>query len=394
MSRKLNPPFRAEHVGSLHRPKALREARVRLLGGLSAKGRPGDHGNEELRRIEDDFIREAVKLQESVGLRTITDGEFRRQTWLGDFLGCMSGMNLTIAAAKDPGAKSGFRSDERIGKSTTEDVENVRVEFTVTEPIRWKQSVNVEPFRFLNSITSGVAKVTIPAPANFYFFGGRDCIDRRVYPDLGAFWADLSEVYRKEIQILTDAGCKHIQIDDVVPAMLCDPGHVARVRQQGDDPKAILSGNTECINRALKGRDEDLLVSVHMCRGNRHGHFMAEGGYEPIADYLFNHLEVDNWYLEYDSPRAGSFEPLRFMPADRTVVLGLMTTKRPELEPIDELRRRVDEASRRIPLERLSLSPQCGFSGDMMSDVMSIEQQTRKLERLVEAARAIWPDAG
>ena len=393
MTTKTQPPFRAEHVGSLHRPKALRDARLRLLGGPGAKGRPADHVNEELRRIEDQCVREAVKLQEAVGLRTITDGEFRRQTWLGEFVGCMTGMDISISVVKDAASRTGFRSDERIGKSTTEDVENVRVEFTVTGRIRWKQSVNVEPFRFLSSITNGVPKVTIPAPANFYFFGGPQCIDRKVYPDLAQFWSDLSDVYRKEVQVLVDAGCRHIQIDDVVPAMLCDPGHVAKIRERGDDPQAILSANTECLNRALKERHDDLLVSVHMCRGNRHGHFMAQGGYEPIADYLFNALEVDNWYLEYDSPRAGTFEPLRFMPADRTVVLGLMTTKRAELESVDQLRARVEDASKFVPLERLSLSPQCGFSGDMMSDVMSIEQQKRKLERLVEAARAIWPDA-
>jgi 5-methyltetrahydropteroyltriglutamate--homocysteine methyltransferase len=392
MAIRSTPPFRAEHIGSLHRPKALREARVRLLGGLSAKGRPGDHGNEELRRIEDDFIREAVRLQEDAGIRTITDGEFRRQTWLGEFLGCMSGMELSIRFDKN--ASSGFKSDERKGKSTTEDVENVVFEFLVREKIRWQRSIHLEPFRFLKSITrSGTPKVTMPAPQNFYWFGGRASIDRNVYPDIGEFWADLADVYRREIAVLVEAGCSHIQFDDVVPAMFCDPSLVAKFKARGEDPQQVLAANVACLNEALRGRPESLRVSMHICRGNRHGHFVAEGGYDPVADYLFNNLNIDNYYLEYDSPRAGSFEPLRLMPKDRTVVLGLVTTKRAELEPRDELRRRIDEAARYVPLERLALSPQCGFSGDMMSDVMSVEQQAAKLRHVVETARAVWGEA-
>lgn len=392
MTIKRNPPFRAEHIGSLHRPKALREARVRLLGGLSAKGRPGDHGNAELRSIEDGFIREAVKMQEDIGLRTITDGEFRRQTWLGELLGSFTGMELSIRFDKN--AASGFKSDERKGKSTTEDVENVVFEFLVKDKLRWTRSINVEPFRFLKSATTrGTPKVTLPAPQNFYWFGGRACIDQAVYPDIAEFWSDMAEVYRCEIAALVEAGCSHIQIDDVVPAMFCDPDLVAKFKARGEDPQQVLSANVACLNRALAGRPESLRVSLHICRGNRHGHFVAAGGYDPVADYLFNNLEIDNYYLEYDSPRAGSFEPLRLMPKDRTVVLGLMTTKRAELEPMDELRRRIDEAARIIPLERLALSPQCGFSGDMMSDVMSVEQQQEKLRHLVKTAKAVWGDA-
>jgi 5-methyltetrahydropteroyltriglutamate--homocysteine methyltransferase len=366
---------------------------MRLLGGIKREGGFGRHDNAELRTIEDKCIVDIVKLQEEVGLRTITDGEYRRQVWLTEFLSSLDGLTMTLKIA--PGKGTGFRSDERQGKSKTEDVENVRVEYRVERPIRWVGSANVDAFKFLQSVTKGVPKVTIPAPQDYYFMAGsgRAQIDRQAYPDLSGFWDDMATAYKSEVDALVAAGCTHIQFDDVVNACLCDERHVARLKAEGEDPDALMAAYVKSLNRALAGRPDSLTVSMHICRGNRHGHYIAEGGYDHVADYLFNNLEIDNYYLEYDTPRAGSFEPLRLMPGDKTVVLGLVTTKRAELEPIDALRRRIDQAAKYMPLDRLALSPQCGFSGDMMSDVMSIDQMKRKLALVVETADAVWGSA-
>ena len=390
---KTKPPFRAEHVGSLHRPQALRDARTRLLGGLRREGGFGKHNNAELRQIEDRYITDVVKLQEDIGLHTITDGEYRRQVWLTEFISSLDGLDMSLKIV--PGEKTGFRSDERQGKSKTEDVENVSVQYQVGRPIRWVGSSNVDAFNFLKSVTKGVPKVTIPAPQDYYFMGasGRALISQEAYPDLRKFWDDMAAAYKCEIDALVAAGCTHIQFDDVVNACMCDERHVARMKAEGEDPQVMMAAYVACLNNALAGRPETLTVSMHICRGNRHGHYLAEGGYDHVADYLFNNLEIDNYYLEYDSPRAGSFEPLRLMPKDKTVVLGLITTKRAELESMDDLRRRIDDAGRYIPLDRLSLSPQCGFSGDMMSDVMSIDQMKQKLELVVRTAHAVWGSA-
>lgn len=388
---RTRPPFRAEHVGSLHRPAKLRQARAQFLGGLGKVGKFGRHDSKELRAVEDECIREVVRLQENVGLRTITDGEYRRQIWLSEFLGSLGGIELTLQGTS--GSATHFRADERHGKSTTEDVENVRIEFHVNQPIRWTGSVNVDAFKFLKAVTHGTPKVTIPAPQDYYFFGGRACVSRTVYPEIQRYWSDLSAAYAREIETLVQAGCTHIQFDDVVNACLCDPAHAGRLKASGEDPDQLLRDYVDCLNAALAGRPATLTTSLHICRGNRHGHYMAAGGYDPVADYLFNHLDVDNYYLEYDTPRAGSFEPLRLMPRHKFVVLGLVTTKRPELENPDDLRRRIDEAAGYFPIEQLGLSPQCGFSGDMMSDVMSIDEMTRKLELVVGVARSVWGEA-
>jgi 5-methyltetrahydropteroyltriglutamate--homocysteine methyltransferase len=287
----------------------------------------------------------------------------------------------------------GFRSDERKGKSTTEDVENVRIEMRFGDKVHWAGSANLDGFKFLQSITTGVPKVTIPAPQEYVFMGGLTPVNAVAYPDRELLWADLSAAYRQEVAALAAAGCRHIQFDDVVNACLCDPTHVERLRADGGDPDKFMAAYIKCLNQALEGHPDSLTVSMHICRGNRHGHYIAEGGYDRVAEYLFNNLAIDNFFLEYDSPRAGSFEPLRFMPADKSVVLGLVTTKRPELEPKDELKRRIEEAARFMPWEHLALSPQCGFSGDMMSDVMSIDQMKRKLALVVETAHEVWDDA-
>jgi 5-methyltetrahydropteroyltriglutamate--homocysteine methyltransferase len=391
MASKRRPPFRAEHIGSLHRPRELRDARAKFLGGLGREGGFGRHRSEELRKIEDQHIRNVVKLQEDVGLQSITDGEYRRQIWLSEFLGSLGGIELTLQGTSS--SATHFRSDERHGKSRTEDVENVRIEFHVKDKVRWTGSVNVDAFKFLKSIAHGVPKVTIPAPQDYYFFGGRECVSRSVYPDIEEYWRDLGLAYAEEVKALAAAGCTHIQFDDVVNACLCDPAQVAQLKARGEDTDALLRNYIACLNGALANRPDDLTVSLHICRGNRHGHFIAEGGYDVVADYLFNNLDVDNYYLEYDTPRAGTFAPLKFMPADKTVILGLVTTKRPELEDPDQLKRRIDEASKFIPLNRLGLSPQCGFSGDMMSDVMSIDEMKRKLELVVRTAHSIWGEA-
>jgi 5-methyltetrahydropteroyltriglutamate--homocysteine methyltransferase len=387
-AKTLTPPFRAEHVGSLHRPQALKEARGKILGGLNRVF--GRHNNQELTRLEDDFIRDIVRLQEELGLKTITDGEYRRQVWLSEFLSSLQGLTMSLQIV--PGAATGFRSDERLGKSKTEDVENVRVGFEVKEKIRWIGSANVDAFQFLSSIVGpqSIPKVTIPAPQEYYFFkAGPDAI-RGVYKDADLFWADMAAAYKQELGALIAAGCRHIQLDDVVYACVCDPKHSARLAAEGDDPMRLVKASVDTINNALADCPNEVTISLHICRGNRHGHFMAEGGYDVVAQYLFTNLHVDNYYLEYDSPRAGSFEPLRFIPSDKSVVLGLVTTKRPQLEAVDLLCRRIDDASRFMPLERLAVSPQCGFSGDMMSDVMSIEQMRDKLRLVCDVATKVW----
>jgi 5-methyltetrahydropteroyltriglutamate--homocysteine methyltransferase len=237
MPRRQRPPFRAEHVGSLHRPQVLREARAKYLGGLSREGRFGAHHSAELRAIEDEHIRNVVKLQEDVGLHTITDGEYRRQMWLSELLGSLQGIELTLQGSS--AAATHFRSDERHGKSKTEDVEAVRIEFHVTDKIKWSGSVNVGPFKFLKSITKGVPKVTLPAPQDYYYFGGRECVSRTIYPDIDEYWHDLGEAYAQEVRALVDAGCTHIQFDDVVNACLCDPAQVAGLKARGENPEAL-----------------------------------------------------------------------------------------------------------------------------------------------------------
>jgi 5-methyltetrahydropteroyltriglutamate--homocysteine methyltransferase len=374
------PPFRADHVGSLRRPEALMQARERLLGPHDLDHNFGPHENAELHSLEDAAIRDVVALQESVGLRSITDGEFRRRIWWSEFLLSLDGVDGNYR-----GPTTEFRDQGG------HHVPTPRV--AVTDRVRWRHSVNVGPFLFLRSLTSQTPKVTIPAPQTLLFYATRDSISRTAYPDLAALWDDLADAYAAELKALSDAGCTYVQLDEVVTSCLCDEVHRNKLRTQGEDADQLLRDYVRTINRAIAGRSPDLTVAMHTCRGNYQGHWMAEGGYDPIAEYLFSEIEVDALFLEYDSPRAGSFAPLRFMPKDKTVVLGLVSTKTAELEDPDVLRRRIEDASRYVDLERLCLSPQCGFSSNYLGNPVSIDDEQRKLALIVDVAQSVWGSA-
>jgi methionine synthase II (cobalamin-independent) len=374
------PPFRADHVGSLRRPDALMKARERILGAHDLDSNFGPHDNAELHAIEDQAIQDVVALQESVGLKSVTDGEFRRRIWWSEFLLSLEGVEGNYR-----GPTAEFRDQ---GGHT---VPTPRIE--VTGPIRWRKSVNVGPYRYLNSLTKQTPKITIPAPQTLFFYSSRATISRDAYPDLDAFWDDLAAAYKAELKALSDAGCTYVQFDEVVTSCLCDETHRTKLRSQGQDPDDLLRAYVRTINRAIDGRPPNLTIAMHTCRGNYQGHWMAEGGYDPIADYLFNKIKVDALFLEYDSPRAGSFKPLRFMPKDKVVVLGLVSTKTKELEDPGLLRHRIDEASQYVDIDRLCLSPQCGFSSNYLGNPVSIDDEKRKLALLVDVARSVWGTA-
>ena len=367
---KINPPFRADHVGSLLRPRPLLEMRSRYhQGEISAA---------ELRAAEDEAIREAVRRQETAGLQSITDGEFRRFMFHTDFLEQVGGVTVSGAIAANPEAKN------------KDDFTPPRL--AVTGKLRHTKNIQVDDFKFLQSVTGQMPKVSIPSPTMVHFRGGRKAIDINAYPDMDEFFEDLAQVYRDEISALYEAGCRYIQMDDTNLAYLCDPKMRQGAIERGDDPDELPRTYAELINAALDGRPADLTVGVHMCRGNFRSTWFAEGSYEPVAEVLFNELKVDAFFLEYDDERSGDFRPLRFMPKDKTVVLGAVTSKRGELEPKGFVIDRIKEAARFVPLENMCLSPQCGFSSTVHGNELSHEEQWAKLEHIVHIAREVWGD--
>ena len=379
MAARTTPPFRADQVGSLRRPEALRKARERLLGPHDLDHNFGPHGNAELRRLEDEAIREVVRLQEGAGLRSITDGEFRRRIWWSEFLLSLEGV------------EGSYRGKEQFRDKTGHTVPSPRID--VTKKIRWTKSINAGPFKFLKSVTRGTPKVTMPAPQTLYFFASRDTISRQAYPDLDGFWEDLAKAYAAELHALAQAGCTYVQMDEVVTCCLCDNKQRGKLRGRGDDPDALLATYIQCMNRIMQSRPKGMTVAMHTCRGNYQGHWAAEGGYDPVAERVFKEIEVDAFFLEYDSPRAGGFEPLRFFPQDKILVLGLVSTKTPELESKDFLEKKIEAAARYVPLERLCVSPQCGFSSNYLGNPVTIDDQWRKLELVVKVAESVWGTA-
>jgi 5-methyltetrahydropteroyltriglutamate--homocysteine methyltransferase len=373
------PPFRADHVGSLRRPESLMKARERRLGPHDLDHNFGPHGNGELRELEDEAIREVVKLQERAGLRSITDGEFRRRIWWSEFLLSLEGVQGT------------YRGQEKFRDKSGHTVPAPRVD--VTGRIRWKKSVNVEPFRFLKSVARGTPKVTMPAPQQLYHFATRDTVNKAAYPDLAGLWDDLADAYIAELEALGAAGCTYVQMDEVVTSCLCDARQREKLRARGDEPEAFLGHYIRCMNRIAAGRPKGMTLAMHTCRGNYQGHWMAEGGYDPIAERVFNEVAVDAFFLEYDSPRAGDFAPLKYFPKDKVLVLGLVSTKTAQLEDPQALRRRIDEASKHVPLERLCLSPQCGFSSNYLGNPVTIDDERKKLELVVKTAESVWGSA-
>jgi 5-methyltetrahydropteroyltriglutamate--homocysteine methyltransferase len=368
---KINPPFRADHVGSLLRPKYLLEARSRYQSG--------DITSEALREVEDRAIREVVSKEEGVGLHSITDGEFRRTYFHIDFLERLEGVET------EGGIEVKFHSKQG-------EINFAPPRLVVTGKLRHVEDIQKADFDFLNSATSRTPKVTIPSPTMVHFRGGRKGIDIHAYPEMDEFFEDLARCYRDEVSSLYDAGCRYIQMDDTNLAYLCDPQLRAGVRDRGDDPDDLPRAYAELINAVVDDRPEDLTIAVHMCRGNFRSAWVAEGGYEPVAEVLFNRMNVNAFFLEYDDERSGDFAPLRFMPKDKTAVLGLVTTKVADLESKDELKKRVEEAARYMPFENMCLSPQCGFSSTVDGNQISEDDQWAKLSLVIETAGELWGD--
>ncbi len=363
-------PFRADQVGSLLRPEALATARAQF--------KRHERDAAALHAAEDAAIASAVQRQHAAGLRSITDGEFRRDWWHLDFLGQLGGVQLQDNA----GPKFKFA-----GQAEQPPIA------TVTGRVTCQQPIMAAHFAYLKSLTDKlpgtVAKMTIPSPSMLHLRGGRAAISRAVYPDLQDFWADVATAYRGAIQHLAEAGCRYLQLDDITFAYLCDPKIQANCRANGDDPAALPRTYANTINAALQGKPADMKVTIHTCRGNFKSAWVAEGGYDPVVEAMFS-TNVDGYFMEFDSARAGGFEPLKALPAGKKVVLGLVTTKLGELESKDDIKRRVDEAAQFVPLENLCLSPQCGFSSTHHGNALSQDDQWRKLERVVEVAGEIW----
>ena len=371
MALRDTPPFRADHVGSLLRPPRLLEARAEHAGGrISA---------DQLRAAEDDAIREVVRMQHDVGLRSATDGEFRRSSWHMDFIYQLGGVSTA------PGElKVEFRNEQGT-------IEFTPAALRVDAPVGLPQTIFADAFTFLRDVaTDATPKLTIPSPSMLHYRGGRASIDPDVYPDLDAFWADLTAAYRQQVKGVAALGCRYLQFDDTSLAYLNDPQQRAYVKSIGGDPDRQHVSYIRHINEALAGRPEGMAVTTHMCRGNFRSSWAAEGGYDFVAEALFGELDVDGFFLEYDDARSGGFEPLRFVPPGKQVVLGLVTTKRGALEAKDDLKRRIEEASRYVPVDQLCLSPQCGFSSTVEGNALTIDEEIAKLRLIVETADEVW----
>jgi 5-methyltetrahydropteroyltriglutamate--homocysteine methyltransferase len=380
----MKPPFRADQVGSLLRPAALAAARALFKQGTLPAG--------ELHEIEDDCIRSIVEKQRSIGLRSITDGELRRDYWHIDFLRLLDG--VTIAAIPNQSRFGG--TDEQPPMAT------------VTGKVGCSRPIMVDAFAYLQGVigetgradadagaaadAGATAKVTIPSPSMLYMRGGRNAVSSAVYPDLSEFWQDVAVAYRNAIRFFADRGCTYLQLDDVSFAYLCDPKFREGCRLNGDDPGALPQIFANAVNAALRGRPAGMTLTMHTCRGNFRSSWVAEGGYESIAEAMFS-IDVDGFFMEFDSARAGSFEPLRYLPAGKRAVLGLVTTKQGAIESADEIKRRIEAASAYLPMESLCLSPQCGFSSTHHGNAVSESEQWRKLELVVRVAREVWRDA-
>jgi 5-methyltetrahydropteroyltriglutamate--homocysteine methyltransferase len=365
------PPFRADHVGSLLRPPELLRARQdRSEARITA---------EDLKEVEDRSIRDVVAMQEGLGLRSATDGEFRRASWHMDFIYQLRG----IRRAEDE-LQVQFMNDEGRTTFTSAAIE-------VSAHIGLENTIFGDHFDFLKSLTTNATpKLTIPSPSMVHYRGGPAAIDPAVYPDLEEFWTDLSAAYAEEVRRLGGLGCSYLQLDDTSLAYLNDPAQREMLAQRGDDAEHQHLRNIKQINAALADRPAGMTVTTHSCRGNFQSYWAAEGGYDFVAEALFNELEVDGFFLEYDDARSGDFKPLRFVPKGKMVVLGLVTTKRGELESKDALKRRIEEASTYVPLEQLCLSPQCGFSSTVEGNRLTYADEVAKLRLVTETADEVW----
>ena len=364
---RTTPPFRADHVGSLLRPAALKEARVkRERNEISA---------DELRAVEDREIEKVIKKQEEIGLKLATDGEFRRSWWHFDFFRGLDGVTFYTT---DHGIQ--FRG-----------VQTKAEAIKIDSKIGFSGHPMLEHFKFLRAHTRVVPKMTIPAPSTFHFRQGRAAISSEVYPELEPFFDDLAKAYRGAIRAFYDAGCRYLQLDDTAWSMVCDPNERAQSKTRGDDPDALPKRYARLTNAALEGKPADMAITMHSCRGNFRSTFIASGGYEFVAEQLLGNTGLDGYFLEYDSERAGGFEPLRFFPkGKKQIVLGLVTSKSGVLEGKDDIKRRIDEAAKYVALDQLCLSPQCGFASTEEGNVLSEGEQWAKLRMIVEIASEVW----
>ena len=367
MAERTPPPFRADHVGSLLRPKSITDGFKRF--------RAGDISENEYSAIQDNAIRDVIKLQEEAGLQSITDGEFRRNSYWYTFVDRVHGLGVREALFTfhdDHGHEQSFTAPHVEGK------------------VERQQSIAGEEYDFVRAYTSQTPKITLPSPPSMHLWRKNEGVDRSVYETDQPFFDDLSAVFREEIAALAEAGCTYVQLDDVPLAMLCDENVRAQLIQVDMDPNRLLDKYIQLFNDCLRDRPDSVTAAIHLCRGNYKGHFISEGGYEDVADKMFNEINADAFFLEYDSGRAGDFEPLRHVPKDKTIVIGIVSSKSPELETVDNLCARIDDAAKIIDLDQLGLSPQCGFASTVAGNPVTVDDEKAKLARIVEVAEKVW----
>ncbi|MFP6713393.1 MAG: 5-methyltetrahydropteroyltriglutamate--homocysteine S-methyltransferase [Rhodospirillales bacterium] len=365
------PFFHADHVGSLLRPQNLLDARL--------KWKAGEISRDELQELEDDAIREVVKIQEGVGLNVITDGEFRRENWWIDFISQINGINIS-----EPDVGAEFKTSDDKGSGY------VPLIVETVDKIHHDRTLMERDYTVLSSCTSKTSKVTIPSPTRIHFHSGRPKVSSKAYPDMEHFWDDVVQFYQNEIAGLEKLGCRYIQIDDPVLTYFLDDRTRDNLRDIGEDPDQLIHTYADVLNRCIDKRQDSTHLSMHLCRGNASSSWIVSGGYRRLAEAVFPVVHIDTWFLEYDDDRSGGFEPLEVMPDDKNVVLGLVTSKFGRMEDKDTLKRRIDEASKYVAMERLGISPQCGFASIDTGNLIAFNDQMAKLELVVETAEEVW----
>ena len=377
------PPFRAEHVGSLLRPDSLLKARAAAEGDQYRQS-SGPLRYTQLKSIEDEAIRDVVRLQEDVGLQVVTDGEFRRRSWFQDFILSLTGTAITfVDSSQTVSAALPFQDDTTIEKLPGHIVQ-------VTQKLKRERGIFTDHFAYLKGLTDRTPKISLPSPSMLHFWGGRAAIDAAIYPDIEEFWDDAVKIWIAEMTDLHALGCRYVQLDDVTFPLICDPKGQAALRARGDDPLEILRTYASVLTRIAAGAPAGMTVGMHMCRGNNRGKWMGSGGYEYVSEVVFQQVGINNYFMEYDSDRAGDFAPLRHVPKGKHVILGLISSKTPVLEPRDLVTRRIDAAAKYLPLDQLCLSPQCGFASNFMGNPVTVDDERRKLELVVDIAREVW----
>jgi 5-methyltetrahydropteroyltriglutamate--homocysteine methyltransferase len=378
-----SPPFRAEHVGSLLRPEKLLKARAAAEGN-QYRHAEGPLHYAELEQIEDEAVRDVVRLQEDAGLQVVTDGELRRRSWFQDFILSLTGTDITfVDSAETVSAALPFQDDASVERLPGHIVQ-------VRRRLAREKGIFTDHFAFLKALTSRTPKISLPSPSMLHFWGGRAAIDAAIYPDIAEFWDDAVKIWIAEITALHGLGCRYVQIDDVTFPLICDPNGQAALRARGDDPMEILRTYADVLTRIAAGAPAGMTIGMHMCRGNNRGKWMGSGGYEYVSEVVLRNVDIPNYFMEYDTDRAGDFAPLRHVPKGKHVILGLISTKTPVLESKDLVKRRIDEASKFLSLDQLCLSPQCGFASNFMGNPVTVDDEKKKLAFVVETAKEVW----